>query len=81
MNINLSLSPHEQIELEQRAAAVGTDVSIFIQNLLRDQLNELNGSSAAEMSYEQWQKDFRSWIANQRSRNPRFDDSRESVYR
>ncbi len=81
MNVNLVLSPQEQADLEHRAAAIGADLSLFIQNLLREKLEERSDSPEAEISYEEWQKDFRSWIAGQPSRNPQFDDSRESIYR
>lgn len=80
MNVNLSLSPQEEAELEQCAAAVGFDLSHFIQNLLREKLDEQNGSSETTMTYEEWEKDFHSWIARQQPRNPHFDDSRESIY-
>jgi hypothetical protein len=78
MNIELTLSSLEQADLEQRAAAAGSDVPHFIQNLLRAQLDER--TETVETPYEEWQADFRSWIDSQRSRNPQFDDSRESIY-
>jgi len=80
MNISLPLSPENLAELQRRAAAAGTDLPGFILEALQEKLSERNGSSAEILPYEQWHKEFRSWIAGQRSRNPKFDDSRESIY-
>jgi hypothetical protein len=80
MNITLPLSPEKQAELERRAASAGIDLQSFILDAVQEKLEERNGSSPEALSYEQWHSDFRSWIAGQRSRNPHFDDSRESIY-
>jgi hypothetical protein len=37
-------------------------------------------SSVMTMPFEQWQMQFRRWLASHQSRNPQFDDSRESIY-
>jgi hypothetical protein len=80
MNITLHLSPEKQAELEQRAAAAGADLSSFILEAVQEKLETRNGASGETVPYEQWQHEFRSWIAAQQSRNPHFDDSRESIY-
>ncbi len=80
MSITLTLSPEKQAELERRAAAAGTDLKSFILEAVQEKLEERNGSSTEMAPYEQWSAEFRSWIASQRSRNPQFDDSRESIY-
>jgi hypothetical protein len=80
MNITLPLSSDEQAELERRAAAAGTDLPALILEALQDKLDEPNGSAAESVPYERWHEEFRSWIAGQRSRNPHFNDSRESIY-
>jgi hypothetical protein len=80
MNITLPLSPEKQAELERRAAAAGIELPSFILDAVHEKLAERNGSSPEALSYEQWRSEFRSWIAGQRSRNPHFDDSRQSVY-
>jgi len=80
MNISLPLSPEEQAESERRGAAAGTDLSALILEALHEKLDEQNGSSGETTPYEQWHKEFRAWIADQRSRNPDFDDSGGSIY-
>lgn len=80
MNITLPLSPEKFAELERYAAAAGTDLPRFILEAVQEKLEERNGSSLETASYEDWHREFRSWIAAHKSRNPQFDDSRESVY-
>lgn len=80
MTITLTLSSDQQAELERRAAAAGTDVTRYILDVVQEKLQEQCDSLADDISYEQWSGDFHSWIAGHRSRNPHFDDSRESIY-
>jgi hypothetical protein len=80
MNIALQLTPNQQAELERRAASAGIDLQSFVLHAVQEKLEEQNGPSPEPLSYEQWHTVFRSWVAGQRSRNPHFDDSRESVY-
>jgi hypothetical protein len=35
---------------------------------------------AHALPYEEWRRAFHSWINSRRSRNPHFDDSRDSIY-
>lgn len=80
MEITLTLSPETKAELEQLAAAAGTDVTSFILEAVQEKLDERNGPSSDVLPYEQWSSDFRCWIAGHRSQNPHFDDSRDSIY-
>jgi hypothetical protein len=80
MTITLNLPPEKQAELERRAAASGTDVTTFIQSVVAENLEEELTAEFGEASFDQWQAEFRAWIARQRSRNPNVDDSRESIY-
>lgn len=80
MTVTVTLSPEERAALEQRAAAAGTDLDTFIREALHEKLEEQNGTAAVPLPYEQWRVDFRSWIVSQKSRNPQFDDSRETIY-
>jgi hypothetical protein len=81
MQITLALSPEIQAELERRAAATGTDVGGYVLDVVERQLEAGdNGAAEPPAAYEQWQCDFQAWIASHRSRNPDFDDSRESIY-
>jgi hypothetical protein len=81
MNITLQLSPADQAELEKRAAATGRDVGAYILDAVYQQLaTDENGAAHETVPYAEWHRKFRDWIAGHRSRNPRFDDSRESIY-
>ena len=80
MNITLTLSSEKQAELQRRAAAAGTDLASYILDTVQETLDERNGSSVEQAPYEEWSGDFRAWIAGHRSRNPQFDDRRESIY-
>ncbi len=80
MSITLTLSPEQEADLERRALAAGTDVTRFILDVVQERLEERSGCLANEASYDQWSEAFHPWIASQRSRNPHFDDSRESIY-
>jgi hypothetical protein len=78
MTIEVQL-PHEvESELNRRAELAGQDVSTYVAEAVRQMVGaDHNGS---EVSYQQWQGDFRAWVESHRSRNPDFDDSRESIY-
>ena len=81
MTIQLELPPDVESRLAQQAAIAGQDVSAYVAQAVRQMLVvELNGSEAEETSYENWHEDFQTWLASHPSRNPDFDDSRESLY-
>lgn len=80
MSVTLGLSPEKQAELEQRAAAAGTDVTRFILDAVQERLEERDGSSVESVPFAQWRGEFRSWIASHASRNPQFNDSRDAIY-
>jgi uncharacterized protein (DUF1778 family) len=80
MEITLNLPPEKKAELERHAAAAGTDLTSFILDAVQDRVEEQNGSTALALPYEQWTREFHAWIASQPSRNPHFDDSRDSIY-
>lgn len=81
MHITLALSSETQAELEKRAAAAGTDVGAYILDVVERQLESGdNGAAEPVVAYEEWRRDFHAWILSHRSRNPEFDDSRESIY-
>lgn len=78
MTIQLQLPPDVESELARQAALAGQDVSTYVAGAVREMLGgEKNGS---QVPYDQWREDFRAWVASHRSRNPDFDDSRESIY-
>ena len=80
MNVTLTLLPEQEAELERRAAAAGTDLARFVVHVVQETLEEPAECATEDLSYEQWSREFRAWISQQRSRNPNFDDSRESIY-
>lgn len=79
MNITLHLSSGDHAELEKRAAATNRDVASYIQDIVRQEL-EADGNGANGEPFEEWERRFREWVASHQSRNPNFDDSRESIY-
>jgi uncharacterized protein (DUF1778 family) len=78
--IQLNLSPENQAALEQGAAAAGTDLTTFIWDAVKDRLKERARPTLANAPYEIWKREFDTFIAAQKSHNPDFDDSRESIY-
>jgi len=79
MNITLHLSPEDQAELDKRAASRGRDVADYIQDVVRQELHAA-GNGAIGEPFEEWERRFHEWVASHLSRNPGFDDSRESIY-
>lgn len=79
MDVTLSLTAEDAAKLERQALAVGTDVKTYILNLLRDS-RDSDVSSASNLPYQEWKRNFESWVARHESRNPDVDDSRESIY-
>ena len=78
MNVTLQFAPEVQIELQKRAAAHGRDVAGYILDVVRQQLEaDENGEP---LSYDDWLREFKNWIARHRSRNRAFDDNRDSIY-
>jgi hypothetical protein len=80
MSITLPLTPEAIAELERRAAAAGIDVSRFILSAVHEKLAEGEDAPAEEVSYDEWRYRFHTWLASHPSRNPHFDDSRDSIY-
>jgi hypothetical protein len=80
MTIHLTLPSDQQAELERRAAAAGIDPVHFVLKVVQERLTEPEESASRKLSHEQWRRRFRNWVDSQVSRNPDFDDSRESIY-
>lgn len=80
MSVILPLSPEATAELQRRAAAAGIDVASFILNAVQDKLADQDELPTEGLSYDQWSSDFHRWLASHPSRNPHFDDSRDSIY-
>lgn len=81
MNISLDFSPEDQAQLEKRAAASGLEIADYIRDMILEELEtEENGAVREPHTRDDWEREFRKWVASHRSRNPGFDDSRESIY-
>ena len=79
MNLILQLTPETEAKLKERAILVGKRP----EDLALEALNErLNGEpvSAPTLPVEVWLQEFDAWVSGHTSRNPQFDDSRESIY-
>jgi hypothetical protein len=79
MTITLTISDEQVTELQRMAAAAGTDLQSFILNAVEDRLESRNGA-LYDAPFDQWSKEYRTWVASQTSHNANFDDSRASVY-
>jgi hypothetical protein len=80
MSITLPLTPEATAELERRAAAAGIDIASFVLSAVQEKLAEEDVAPGENRSYDEWSSDFHRWVASHRSRNPHFDDSRDSIY-
>ena len=78
MTIKLQLPPDIENELAKQATLVGQDISTYVAEAIREMVaQDRNGP---EVAYDRWREEFRAWLESHRSRNPDFDDSRESIY-
>jgi len=79
MNLILHLTPETEAKLMERASLVGKNPEDVALDVLHDQLDG-EPSSAATLPPEAWLREFDAWVSDHKSRNPRLDDSRESIY-
>lgn len=76
--MKLKISKNVETQIQVKAAAGGfPTVEAYILSQLG--LEEVPQASSA-LSQEQWLQKFDAFVARQTSRNPHFDDSRESIY-
>jgi hypothetical protein len=80
MNVDLPLTPEMELALERRAHEAGVNVADFIIKVLKQRLDKPTANPQRLRSYAKWKVEFHKWIAEQRSQNPKFDDSRDSIY-
>ena len=80
----MQLDIPEDIEasLQSRAKLAGyPNAEAYALSLLQPkEEDEDRACREADLSYEQWNERLDAYIARQRSTNPNFDDSRESIY-
>lgn len=80
MNLALKLSPEQEAELQELAAAAGIDPEGFVQNLVHEKLRTGVPVRRKKVPFDQWRAEFRAWASKERPTNPNVDDSRESIY-
>lgn len=85
MNLTLHLNSEVEAKLRAQAALTGKNLEELaleaLEERLADSPAEIDTSSAGpELSADEWRAQFDLWIGQQQSRNPRLDDSRESIY-
>lgn len=65
--------------LKAKAGEAGFDsVEAYLLDLVKEQ--DASCDVPAFVPYEQWREQYWAFVARQTSRNPDFDDSRESIY-
>lgn len=65
--------------MQSKALEAGfATIEDYLMHLVQEQ--ETGPGDPAAMPYNQWREKFRAFVARQTSRNPDFDDSRESIY-
>jgi hypothetical protein len=79
MNLTLQLTPEIEARLKEQAAMAGKKPEELALQVLQESLAGEFGSSPS-LSNEEWLRQFNTWVSDHRSRNSRFDDSRESIY-
>jgi hypothetical protein len=75
--MQLNISEEVEHRLRDKAASAGyQNVEAYILDLVDEDMTD----SPSTKSHEEWLKKFDALMARQVSRNPNFDDSRESIY-
>jgi hypothetical protein len=65
--------------VQTKAREAGFDsLEAYILHLVEEQ--EPSRVEPPPLPYEQWRDQFWAFVSQQKSRNPNFDDSRESIY-
>lgn len=78
MHLLLNLNAETEARLREQADLTGKSPEALALEALQE---KLSGEMPFEtLSTEEWLSQFDAWVSEQRSRNPQFDDSRESIY-
>jgi len=75
--MQIEISDNAGKRLKAKASEAGFDC---MEAYLEHFLNEQEVESPVTMPYEQWREQYWEFVGRQTSRNPDFDDSRESIY-
>ena len=78
MNLILHLPPETEAKLNEQARVLGKAPEAVALEALNDRLAE--AVPQPSLSPEEWRRQFDAWVVGHPSRNPRVDDSRESIY-
>lgn len=78
MNLTLHLPPETEAKLIEQARLTGKSVEALALEALHDKLSA-EPVSMPVLSSEDWLRQFDAWVNGHASRNPRFDDSRDSI--
>jgi predicted transcriptional regulator len=77
MTLTLKLTPEIEAKLRELSLATGRLPEELVLDAIEQNLVE---ESTPAIPYEEWARLFDQWVKSHRSRNPNFDDSRESIY-
>lgn len=80
MTLTLSLPPHLETRLRERAAASGKDVEAFVLEMVEEKLTDNPTTGPGDKSPEQWSAELHAWAASHKPVTHFVDDSRESIY-
>jgi hypothetical protein len=77
--VQIEISDDLANTLQRKAHQAGFNtVESYLLFLVEEQ--EPARDESARMPYDQWREEFLAFVKSQISRNPNFDDSRESIY-
>jgi hypothetical protein len=79
MNLTLTLTPETEARLKEQSNLTGKKPEQLALEALQDRLSG-EPVSPPSLSAEEWLHEFDAWVRGHESRNPRLDDSRESIY-
>lgn len=80
MTLTLSLPPHLEARLRERAAASGKDVEGFVREAVEEKLLASEPTGPEGKTREQWAAEFKAWVESHKPVTHFVDDSRESIY-
>ncbi len=63
--------------LAERAAQSGRDVAAVAADLIEE---AVASSAPADLGYDEWAREFKSWVSSHKPSGHFVDDSRESIY-
>jgi hypothetical protein len=79
MNLTLHLTPETESRLKEQASLSGRSPEELALEALQEKLAD-EPTSSPPLSPEEWLRRFDAWVSDHKSRNPRLDDSRDSIY-